>query len=143
MTATTEALFDLATPRHTPDPPRPTHTHRPRPRRDPDHRAAPCNPTCILCGRLEHPDGLNYCRPACLHLCAHTEEASLADVCLITVRATAHLVTSPYTGKQHAVVTCPHCGKTHRHTPAPGRRYRISGCRKPYIVQADTPENTQ
>lgn len=117
MTATTETLFDLATPtpRPTPAPPRPTHTHRPRPRRDPHHRAAPCNPTCLL-------------------LCAHTEEASLADVCLITMRVAAHLVTSPYSGKQHAVVTCPHCGKTHRHTPAPGRRYRISGCGQPYLI---------
>jgi hypothetical protein len=67
-------------------------------------------------------------------LCAHTEEPSLADICIVLTHVQAELIESPHTGKQHAVLTCPHCERTHRHAPTPGRHHRISSCGKPYIV---------
>ncbi|MET8334400.1 hypothetical protein [Streptosporangium canum] len=146
MTTLTEALFDLApaipVPRPPATPQHRTHAHTSRPRRNPEHRAAPCNPTCITCGHPEHPEGLHYCHPTCLLLCEHTNEASLADVCIVTTHVTAELITSPHTGKQHAVITCPHCERTHRHAPTPGRHHRISSCGRPYIVHLAAPEAT-
>jgi hypothetical protein len=63
-------------------------------------------------------------------------------VCIITARAAGEIRTSAYSGHTIAVVQCPHCDKPHPHTPAPGARYAIAGCRKPYILNIKEPETS-
>ena len=119
----------------TPSPAKRTHAHPRAPRRDPEFRALQCQPQCIVCGNPEHPDGLQHCYPACTVLCQHVAQPHKTDVCLITARAAAEIRTSAYSGHAIAVVQCPHCDKPHQHTPTPGVRYAIAGCRLPYIVR--------
>lgn len=118
--------------------------HTRPPRRDKEwNEATPCAPTCIACHRPEPPDDADAW-PLCkvtggrhATLCEHTLDAFKADVCLITTRVAAVLMTFPYSGRTIAAVECPYCEQRHAHDPAPGRHYRISRCRtgrKPYIV---------
>lgn len=134
------ALWDEPATDTQPTQPKKTHAHPRPPRRNPDFRALPCQPECIICGHPEHPDGLQYCQPSCTVLCQHVAQPHRADICLTTVHVTATVHTSPHSGHAIAAVACPHCGRLHPHTPNPGTRYRISGCGKPYIVH--TPERS-
>lgn len=148
---TEDRLFDLtpANPLRTnlPAIPNKVTRHRKAPRRNPDHRAAPCNPVCVVCGRPEpdpQPDQCHTC-PAtpgrrCATLCDHTNQPYRADICITTVRTTAAIHTSPHSGHTIAVVAaCPHCGGQHPHAPNPGTHYLISACAKPYIVHIAKP----
>lgn len=117
--------------------------HKP-PRRDREwNELTPCEPTCLACSRPEPPEDAAawpLCpatRSRCATVCAHTADAYKADVCLITARVPAVLMTLPNSSRTVAAVTCPHCGTLHAHDPRPGIHYRTSRCRtarKPYIV---------
>lgn len=121
--------------------------HPAPPRRDPEHRAAPCNPTCLVCGNPEPPEQPDRCEtcPAvpgrrCATLCDHVAQPYKTDVCLITTRVDAEILTSPHSGHTIAATTCPHCGERHSHSPNPGTHYRVGQCGQPYIVH--TPERS-
>lgn len=141
-----DTLWDLAEPPATPAVPKPrkpavTRPH-PRPDRlDPDDRAHPCNPHCAHCKRPEHPDGLNYCQPACAILCTHMAPPGRTDVCVtLHVHVRARIVTSAATGDQHAIVVCPHprCDRVHWHSVAPSPYPRTGQCGRPYIIHMPT-----
>ncbi|MFC4122068.1 NADAR family protein [Nonomuraea zeae] len=126
-----------------------THLERPHghprpPRRDQEwNELTACAPECLACGEPEPPaeaPAWPLCpatRGRCATICAHTADAYKAEVCLITTRVHAELMTLPFSGRTVAAVTCPFCGLPHAHDPAPGQRYRVSRCRtgrKPYIL---------
>lgn len=124
-------------------PPRPR-VHAPRVRPTGEHLSTPCEPSCIVCG---HPEGRGACWPRCPVLCAHSTEASLAEVCIVTTHVTARLVVglpgAGEPGRRLAVVSCPFCERPHAHTAAYGVRYQISGCGQPYIVHLQRPPITR
>lgn len=114
--------------------------HPPRSRRDPDQLAEPCHPKCIVCGR---PEGRGLCTPRCAILCRHVAQPGRAEVCLVTTRVTARLVTGAVPDRRLAVVDrCPCCGRLHWHSPAFGLHYRVSGCGQPYLVYLPRPRIT-
>ncbi|MBX6387354.1 MAG: hypothetical protein IRZ07_30980, partial [Microbispora sp.] len=142
MTATIDqpVLFDLE------PQPRPKRaralTHAPRPRRTEEAQAEPCDPTCLVCGK---PEGRGLCSPRCAIVCTHTRQPELTEVCLVTTRVTAVLVTGTPTvtgSRPLALVLCPHCGEVHWHAATYGAHYRTSACGRPYIVHLPKPRLT-
>lgn len=126
-----------------PKPARPR-VHPPRPRRSKDAQARDCDPRCLVC---RHPEGRGLCTPRCAVVCRHTAQPDRVEVCLVTVRVTARLVTglpgAEGPGRHLAVVDrCPWCGRVHWHAEAYGLRLRIAGCGAPYLVQLDRPRIT-
>ncbi|WP_123661643.1 hypothetical protein [Actinocorallia herbida] len=84
-----------------------------------------CSPRSLHCTNPECP---------CPSLCLHTAERHTTNVCITTLRTTAHLRTSP-TGTTLYVVRCPHCRAHHTHTTHPNAHpYRRAICGGTYVL---------